>query len=349
MDFTMKVADPLQALMAGKMGYDMGAGMAEQGRKAAFRSGLEQLMSGGQQPSMNDAAMLALRHGDMNSAATLANMALAQANQQYMQQRDARDFGFRQQEAQRAGQQFQQTHGLQERALSQKDETATPEGRARIAAKNGLSPTDPAYKSYVLTGRMPREDQAPLTATDKKAILDADEAVMTNKAVIDQLEQAKKLSTEAYAGIGAAARTYVGNNLPDWLVPDVIASPGRSEKSANYENIVLGQALQQLKGIFGSAPTEGERKILLDLQASVSQPDVVRQEILGRATALAQNRLKFNEQRAQELRGGTYYKSQGSTPTQKQQPAQQINEGQRAHNPATGQTIVFRGGQWQPE
>ena len=73
-------------------------------------------------------------------------------------------------------------------------------------------------------------------------------------------------------------------------------------------------ALQQLKAIFGGMPTEGERKILLELQASADKPDAVRQEILKRAAALAENRLKFNEQRAAELRGGSYYKPQGGAP-----------------------------------
>jgi len=100
--------------------------------------------------------------------------------------------------------------------------------------------------------------------------------------------------------------------LPDWMVPDAVANPKAAGATANYENLVLGQALGQLKSTFGAAPTEGERKILLELQASVDKPDNVRQEILGRARQLAENRLRFNEQRANELRGGTFYKPQGS-------------------------------------
>jgi len=64
-----------------------------------------------------------------------------------------------------------------------------------------------------------------------------------------------------------------------------------------------------LKAIFGGNPTEGERAILLDIQGSSSQPDAVRQKIFDRAIQLAQRRLEFNYQKANELRGGQYYKT----------------------------------------
>jgi len=189
---------------------------------------------------------------------------------------------------------------------------AQVEQRKRAAQSLGMTPDHPAYQSYVATGKMPREDAQPLTATDKKAILEADESVQSNRAVIDALNEARKISPDTYTGVGASTRAKVGNMLPDWMVPDAVANPKAAGATANYENLVLGQALGQLKSTFGAAPTEGERKILLELQASVDKPDNVRQEILGRARQLAENRLRFNEQRANELRGGTFYKPQGS-------------------------------------
>lgn len=182
--------------------------------------------------------------------------------------------------------------------------------RIDAADRMGIPKDDPAYKSYTLTGKMPREDQAPLTATDKRAILDADEAVQTNRAGITALDEAMKISPQAYTGLGASARAKAGNLLPDAMVPDIISSKAGSAATANYENLVLGQALGQLKATFGAAPTEGERKILLELQASVDKPDNVRQDILRRAKMLAENRLKFNQERADQLRGGSYYKPQ---------------------------------------
>lgn len=208
------------------------------------------------------------------------------------------------------------------------DETKTipneVEERRKAVIAQGGNTKDPAMRAYILTGRLPREDQQPLTATDKKAILEADEGVLAAETAITFLRQAKKLSPTANQGFGASARAKVANNLPDWMVPDAISSPESAAATSDYDNLVLGQALSQLKSIFGAAPTEGERKILLDLQASSSLPDKVRQGILDRAVILAEKRLAFNRQRAQELRGGSFYRGKGpeaSSPTKSTAPA----------------------------
>lgn len=180
--------------------------------------------------------------------------------------------------------------------------------RKRQAEGLGLKPDDPRYETFVLTGKMPREDAQPLTATDKKAILEADEMVASNRAAIQALKEARGLSGKANAGWLAGTRASVGANLPDLLVPDAISSPESSEATINYDNAVIGQALMQLKSIFGAAPTEGERKILLDLQGSASQPRAVREQILDRAKRAAEARLKFNEDRARSLRSQDFYK-----------------------------------------
>jgi hypothetical protein len=186
--------------------------------------------------------------------------------------------------------------------------SAQSKAREEQAKRMGMSETDPRFQTFVLTGKMPREDAQPLTATDKKAILEADEGVLAGETALKALNDAKALSPRANQGWGASARATLGNNLPDWMVPDIVSSPQSSKDTAVYENVVLGQALSQLKSIFGAAPTEGERQILMDLQASVSKPDKVRQELLATATGLAEKRLAFNRQRAAELRGGDFYK-----------------------------------------
>ena len=174
--------------------------------------------------------------------------------------------------------------------------------RKAAAASLGLTPENPAYNSFVLTGKMPREDAQPLTATDKKAILEADEGVMTANTAIDALKKAKELSPKAMGFKGASSIAAVGS----------VFGNKSSQDTVDLDNTVTSNALTQLKAIFGGAPTEGERKILLDIQGSSNMPDAVRQRIYDRAIGMAQNRLKFNEQRSSEMRGGQFYKPQGS-------------------------------------
>ncbi|HEV7339930.1 MAG TPA: hypothetical protein VGO06_28440 [Bosea sp. (in: a-proteobacteria)] len=185
------------------------------------------------------------------------------------------------------------------------------EGRKAAAAAAGLRPGDAGYQGFILTGKMPREDMGPLTATDKKAILEADEGVLAAETAIKALTDAKALSPRAHSGAIPGARAWIGNNLPDGVVPDSFASPQSAEATSELENVVTSQALAQLKSIFGAAPTEGERKILMEIQGSIGQPDNVRQKIYDRGIAMAEKRLAFNRQRAQELRGGSYYRNPG--------------------------------------
>lgn len=183
------------------------------------------------------------------------------------------------------------------------------EGRKSAAASAGLKPGDAGYQGYILTGKMPREDSGPLSATDKKAILEADEMVLTNRTAIDNLRQAKALSGRAYEGAFAGARGSIAGNL----------GSDAGKATIEYDNLVTTTALGQLKAIFGGNPTEGERKIMLDVQGSASMPRDVREKVLDRAIAAAERRMAFNEQRANELRGGDYYKS----PEKRSQPRQQ--------------------------
>lgn len=189
-----------------------------------------------------------------------------------------------------------------EEASGSSNVSAQVEQRRAAANRAGLTPDNPAYNSYILTGKMPREDAQPLTATDKKAILEADEGVMTAKTAIDALNKAKEISPKAMGFKGASTVASFGSILGNQ----------KSQDTVELDNTVTSNALTQLKSIFGGNPTEGERKIMLDIQGSSSMPDAVRQKIFDRAIGLAQNRLKFNEQRAGEMRGGQFYKPQGS-------------------------------------
>jgi hypothetical protein len=189
----------------------------------------------------------------------------------------------------------------------------------------GLTPEDPAYQAYVLTGKMPREDQAPLTATDKKAILEADDAVLANTAVIEQLNSVitpdasgKSLNDKAGSGAFAGFQSFAARNDPvDWISGGNVKmfDDTTGQATTELQNIVLGQALSSLKSIFGAAPTEGERKILVDLQASIDKTPAERKAIIERAIRMAKARLKFNEDRAASLRRRSYYKSGGGPAT----------------------------------
>jgi ketosteroid isomerase-like protein len=97
--------------------------------------------------------------------------------------------------------------------------------------------------------------------------------------------------------------------LPEALRPKAV------DATVDLDNLITGSALPQLKAIFGGMPTEGERKVLLELQGSSSKTPAQRQAIFERAIQAANNRIKFNTQKAQQLRSGQYFAGDGGLDT----------------------------------
>lgn len=147
---------------------------------------------------------------------------------------------------------------------------------------------------------------------DDKAILEADKAVQVGGNAVTALQKALDLNDKSYSGPGAAARGYWGSQLG-------------FERGTNTEiltNTVTNQALENLRATFGGNPTEGERKILLDVQGAASQSPEVRKRIYQNALQAAQQRIAFNQKMATDMRSGNYLLPQAQRPQQAQQPAQ---------------------------
>jgi hypothetical protein len=274
--------------------------------------------------------------GQTQAVTHVADMQAQQARQAVEDQHWKASYGLQAQAAARAAQAAERANMSPAETAKEREDAAraygldpaTPQGRAyaltgklpeadtnfaqtidqrKAAAMSiGLDPTHPGYNSYILTGKMPREDAQPLTATDKKAILDAEEKLQSSKATIANLQQAKKLSPQAMQGPGASTRGYLSSFLGN---SSDIGKAGIATQ--DLENLVTTNALQSLKSIFGGNPTEGERAILLDVQGSVGKPDAVRQKIFDRAIEAANRRIAFEQQHIDELRGGSFYKPQG--------------------------------------
>lgn len=169
-----------------------------------------------------------------------------------------------------------------------------------------LSQQDPGFAAFNAT------QSTPMNSTIQNEILAADETIAASESTISALTQAKELNRVAYDGPWAGQRA-TGTALF-----------GNAEGQATLElqNIVTSNALSSLKSIFGAAPTEGERKILLDIQGSVDQPRAVRDAIFDRAIAAAERRIALNQQKSQGLRSGQYF-----TPGYGQQPANTTSSG----------------------
>jgi len=143
------------------------------------------------------------------------------------------------------------------------------------------------------------EDVKPPSPTVLKEMIKADDMVQAGNNTITALDQALEYNEAAYSGYGAKMRAQAQSN---------IAPTKSADATINLDNLITEQALGSLKATFGGMPTEGERKVLLEMQASVDKTPKQRAAIIARAKAAANRRITFNQKLSESLRTGEYYK-----------------------------------------
>lgn len=185
-----------------------------------------------------------------------------------------------------------------------------------LTMADGQGATGVGQYRVVGTGQPERLGDAPatrgtagtLSPTVQKELFEADDLLLQATGAEDAISQALALNDKALSGIGVDWRTKYLRNAPGMLGGD----PQVAADTTQFNNLILGQALESLKATFGAAPTEGERQILLQLQAAPEYSPEERKRILTRAQQMIRMRKNAAEQKAKALRDGTYFQ-QGPT------------------------------------
>ena len=179
------------------------------------------------------------------------------------------------------------------------DKPQSPAGK--LAKDEGLVPGTPEYQARVkaLAGE---GKGMTLSAQEQKELFEAEDIVNASRSVLLNLSKAKEINNKAYSGFAAGARRTIDRNIPG-----VSESEGVTA-TTEIENLVLSNGLDQLKAIFGGAPTEGERKILLDIQGSINMSPKEREKIWDRAMQAAARRMKSSQEKMDKIRKGAYGK-----------------------------------------
>ncbi len=193
-------------------------------------------------------------------------------------------------------------------SLSKPFEVTAPDGTPMLVQQTKQGAIQPVQ------GYSPKKAQAGggkggLSATLQKELIESDDMVDSAKSTIGTLRQALKVNEAAYSGYGAKTRALIRSNLPG-------SSPG-ADSTIELDNLIGSQALSGMKAIFGGNPTEGERAILLDLQASSSKTPAQRKVIIERGIAAAEKRQGLSASRAESIRSGSYLSSGPGAPTGK--------------------------------
>ena len=152
-----------------------------------------------------------------------------------------------------------------------------------------------------------------LSATAQKELFEADDMVNASNNAVALLNKALEFNDKAYSGLTAKARMIGSRALP--------GTYEGADAATELDNIMTGQALETLKATFGGMPTEGERKVLMDMQASLDKTPEQRKAIIERAIQLAKRRAESHGGKAKSLREGTYFTEQPTYSTTDLNPA----------------------------
>ena len=140
--------------------------------------------------------------------------------------------------------------------------------------------------------------QRSLSAGEISLREETDNALKAAQSARSGLERALTLSPQAYAGPGAQTR--------GWAAGFTGVDPKTADATREFNTIMGQQALVQLRSIFGGNPTEGERKILLELEANANMSRVERETLIRRALEAVQRREADAARRLEDVVRGNF-------------------------------------------
>lgn len=178
-------------------------------------------------------------------------------------------------------------------------EQIAPKGQYDAERGALIDPRTGQAKPVTMDGKplAPKAKSGPMSVTLQKELIESDDNVQQSASAIAALKKAKTINDKAYSGYGASGRAKLMSN---------VYPTDEANATVELDNLIGQQALSSMKSIFGGNPTEGERAILLELQASSSKTPAQRTAILDRAIQAAKTRGKFAKSKAQSIRDGKY-------------------------------------------
>ena len=149
-------------------------------------------------------------------------------------------------------------------------------------------------------------ESAKLTPAELKLKTDTEDSIAGADQALANLRQAFALNPKTF-----------DNSLRDRgvrvLLENVNSDDPKVVATRTMENLLAKGALEKLRGAFGGNPTEGERKILLELEGIGAKSKAERAEILMNAYSALQTARTRSQKRLNEINTGLY---RNTTPAQ---------------------------------
>ena len=172
--------------------------------------------------------------------------------------------------------------------------------RQQAAEQYGLTPEDPRYQPFLLTGKFPREDAQELTATDKKAMWAAEDEIPILDNTIASLDRAKVLNDKTYTGWGASVAGRLGTQAPGG---SIIFDPETSAATEEFGKLMSMEAIQAMAQTLKGATTDSELARFVNILADPSTPPKIRGNTIDRMKLLAERVKQVKTSRINSIQG----------------------------------------------
>lgn len=256
----------------------------------------------GRGANVADVSRALFQAGDIQGGLSLANLANAQSQQDWTRTYQGGMLDLARQNAQRREE---------------------PDDIRKLRAA-GINPQSPEGRKALF----PRTD-TPISATDKKAIFEAEDTVPQLQGTIEALDKALELNGKTYTGFGAEFYGNLGAKASGSL--GMTPSP-QAAATVEWQKIMGPEALQTMANTLKGATTDFELRKYLDMLADPSTPVETRSNVIKRMKTLAERKMELNQSRIRDLRGGDYFKPGGGMSPAKQttdSPARAMPAGAR--------------------
>lgn len=206
-----------------------------------------------------------------------------------------------------------------------------PQSRyGQAAVDMGLTPGTPEFNQYVreraqqdvenanetiqlrlqaaeLARRVNERRENELTPAEVRMRRETEDSVAGARQSLADIQEAYRLNENSFAGglLDRGRRALLeaaGSDSP------IVVNTRR------LENLLGQQGLEKLKATFGGNPTEGERRILLDLEGIGSKSIEERKQIIQRAYTVLRERVAREERRLNDIISGRYRERSETTP-----------------------------------
>jgi hypothetical protein len=156
-----------------------------------------------------------------------------------------------------------------------------------------------------------RRAETPMTAADRKAMDDADKEILKLMGVTERLDKVEKIAPNTLSGWFTGARGQAARNLPDWMVPDFLASPKEGNAQWDWSRLMNAEAIKAMSDQLTGASTNFEMEKFIEIIADPTAPPDKKLEAVRELNAEARRQLQYARERSDGLRDQSIRKPGG--------------------------------------